>query len=94
MDKLPDKWCIKLGLVGSNGFFGSWGDRENHPVVKWFNTNKRKIDGTATYYHSDILNYNRLGYGDRPGEGYTEITLQDFERLILGETTTNNYIIY
>lgn len=89
MEKLPGKWSIKLDLKSHKGH--TIEENRKHPAIKWFNKKGYNFDGTATYYNycPSICNFS-----DKIPKDYTEITLEDFKRLVLKEGQVTQYLIY
>ena len=78
LTELPKKWCIKGG--------------DNVETIKnWLSTRLyRKVIGAKTsYYHFPEISLGVSSHGSIK-EGYTEISFEDFERLVLKKNNMGN----
>lgn len=86
MEKLPEKWCIRLHEIDT---FNHKINRD-HPVIKYLNEKyNNKHDGT-NYYYADLGEDST--HSNRNNWGIPEITLDEFKRLVLKQQIT--YEIY
>lgn len=78
--QLPEFWCIR---------------QNKREINNWFNIHTQNIysslEGEFIIHYPGVTD-NRLS--ERVREGYTEITFEEFEALVLNKTTIPQYEIY
>lgn len=90
MKELPDKWCFTTTEKSSEVFL-NW-------YIKTWRNNRTDFDKyVGNHYCFDVINDKSQGwmyYAPERKEGYTEISFEDFQRLVLGINVEKGYELW